>query len=269
MTGKPGFIHSPSNDRLQIRVSAKHHCMDLERLTAGAALGILGIDLGTRRRNRVNGVVVAVLNKGDEILIDIAVKESFGNCPKYIQRREVYPAEQSKNCVQRTVSVEKVLSQRARQLIAKADTFFIASQYSGGARANADSASVDSGSVDSGSVDIVNNYSASADISHRGGELGFVSVQDSSELIFPDYTGNRHFNTLGNLSLNSGVGLLFIDFTGGDVLQLRGESKILWDDPRLPRFPGAERLVQFVVRESIWTQGAIPLRWNKVEKGKQ
>ena len=142
------------------------------------------------------------------------------------------------------VIVDKVFNEQAIKLISRADTFFIASQY----------ASDDK------------THRASADISHRGGEPVFVRIQDKNTLVFPDYTGNQHFNTLGNLSINPGAGLLFVDFSNGDVLQLRGVSKILWDDPRQSEFEGAERLLEFTLGESTWMPNATPLCWKKVDK---
>ena len=44
----------------------------------GKPLGFLGIDLKTRRRNRVNGRVSAVAADG---CIELAVDQTFGNCP--------------------------------------------------------------------------------------------------------------------------------------------------------------------------------------------
>jgi predicted pyridoxine 5'-phosphate oxidase superfamily flavin-nucleotide-binding protein len=55
-----------------------------EGLTLGAQLGFLGIELHTRRRNRVNGHVVAA----DAVGFSVEVDQSVGNCPQYIQGRE-------------------------------------------------------------------------------------------------------------------------------------------------------------------------------------
>ena len=50
------------------------------------------------------------------------------------------------------------------------------------------------------------------DVSHKGGDLGFVRVTGDSELAFPSYDGNGMFRSLGNLQVNPAVALLFIDF---------------------------------------------------------
>ena len=52
-------------------------------LAHGIDIGLLGIELHSRRRNRMNGVVSAI----DETGFEVQVKQSFGNCPQYIQSR--------------------------------------------------------------------------------------------------------------------------------------------------------------------------------------
>ncbi|MBQ0719291.1 MAG: pyridoxamine 5'-phosphate oxidase family protein [Gammaproteobacteria bacterium] len=244
LTGQPGFISSPNNRRLQIRVLSSYQTLAIKQLKPGRAVGLLGIDLAKRRRNRLNGVVAAVTTKGAVVEIDIAVHESFGNCPQYIQAREVSPRQQPEDFNPGEVLIDNVFNAPVKTLMTRADTFFIATQHR--------------------HDDGLNR--GSADISHRGGEPGFVHVENDKTAVFPDYRGNRHFNTLGNLSLDSGAGLLFIDFTNGDALQLRGASKILWDDPRQSDFPGAERLIEFTLQESCWMPGSIALRWHKIDK---
>ena len=49
------------------------------------------------------------------------------------------------------------------------------------------------------------------DCSFKGGAPGFVRVTGPGELAFPDYDGNGMFKSLGNILVNPGVGLLFID----------------------------------------------------------
>jgi hypothetical protein len=48
-------------------------------------------------------------------------------------------------------------------------------------------------------------------------------------LAFPDYSGNRMFQTLGNLAVNPRAGLLFVDWETGSTLQLTGRAQIIWD----------------------------------------
>ena len=100
------------------------------------------------------------------------------------------------------------------------------------------------------------------DASHRGGEPGFVQVENATRLVFPDYAGNNHFNTIGNLILDSRVGLLFVDFENGSLLQISGRAHIDWDSGALTRFPGVRRLVACEIEEVVELRSALPLRWS-------
>ena len=126
LSAPPGFVSSPDPGRL--RVDALPHPSDpLEQnLRAGAPLALLGIQPHTRRRNRANGVVL----ERDAGGFSLGVRQSFGNCPKYIHRREVTYAGGDAG---RDVTVAEGLGARERALVAAADTFFIASAHPGAA----------------------------------------------------------------------------------------------------------------------------------------
>src|SRR5205085_3368455 len=63
-----------------------------------------------------------------------------------------------------------------------------------------------------------------ADVSHRGGEAGFVKAGES-EIVFPDYPGNNMFATLGNLLEDGRCALLFPAYGGGRSLQVAGRAR--------------------------------------------
>src|SRR5262247_3068364 len=87
------------------------------------------------------------------------------------------------------------------------------------------------------------------DCSFKGGVPGFVRVIGPSELAFPDYDGNGMFKSLGNVLVNRGVGLLFIDM-GKKPRRLRvnGTATISRDDPLIDRFAGAQLLIRVQAR---------------------
>jgi hypothetical protein len=97
-------------------------------------------------------------------------------------------------------------------------------------------------------------------VSHRGGKPGFVGITNDGELVIPEYRGNRYFNTLGNLLINPRAGLLFIDFAAGDLLQITGLAKIIWDGPEVAAFVGAQRLWWLTPTAGQWLRDAFPLR---------
>lgn len=228
LEGQPGFAHSPEPVLLQLDSLPKQD--DPAQLQAGAAIGLLGIELHTRRRNRINGRVSAMADNG----FTVTVEQSFGNCPQYIQLRQfesVPVADPSMRVVQRL----NQLDDAASAMIRKADTLFVASY-----------------------VDVENQRSV--DVSHRGGQSGFVQVEGNC-LTIPDFAGNLFFNTLGNLLLNPRAGLLFIDFDSGDLLQVTGRTEIILEGPQVDAFQGAERLWKLQVEQVVRRPAALGLRW--------
>ena len=98
------------------------------------------------------------------------------------------------------------------------------------------------------------------DVSHRGGRPGFVKIEGNI-LTVPDYPGNNLFNTLGNFLVNPKGGLIFIDFTTGDLLMLTGTVELLWDvNEDIAAFKGAERAWKFTLHHGIKLKDALPFR---------
>jgi predicted pyridoxine 5'-phosphate oxidase superfamily flavin-nucleotide-binding protein len=92
VSGEPGFAHSL--DPHHLRVAATPHPDDplATGLAEGSPVALLGIELPTRRRNRLNGMICALDAKG----WTVAVVQSYGNCPQYIQSRDLF--KQSATC---------------------------------------------------------------------------------------------------------------------------------------------------------------------------
>jgi predicted pyridoxine 5'-phosphate oxidase superfamily flavin-nucleotide-binding protein len=87
------------------------------------------------------------------------------------------------------------------------------------------------------------------DCSFKGGAPGFVKVTAPDELAFPDYDGNGMFKSLGNLGVNPGVGLLFIDLHERPRrLRVNGEASVSRDDPLLAGTLGAQLIVRVKAR---------------------
>ncbi|MEO9877651.1 MAG: pyridoxamine 5'-phosphate oxidase family protein [Anderseniella sp.] len=89
------------------------------------------------------------------------------------------------------------------------------------------------------------------DCSFKGGAPGFVRVTSPSQLVFPDYDGNRMYKSLGNLVKNPNVGLLFMKFGAeegpGELylrLRVNGLASLHDKHPELANYHGAKRIVQ-------------------------
>jgi len=87
------------------------------------------------------------------------------------------------------------------------------------------------------------------DCSFKGGTPGFVRVTGPTELAFPDYDGNGMFKSLGNLTVNPNIGLLFIALHEKPRrLRVNGTAAVSRDDPLLARTVGAQLIVRVTAR---------------------
>ncbi|MDZ4376179.1 MAG: pyridoxamine 5'-phosphate oxidase family protein [Phenylobacterium sp.] len=83
------------------------------------------------------------------------------------------------------------------------------------------------------------------DCSFKGGPPGFARVVAPNLLVFPDYDGNGMFKSLGNITANPHVGLLFIAMDGKPArLRVNGRAEVVHDDPAMAQIPGAQLLVR-------------------------
>ncbi len=230
LTGERGFVQSP--DPATLRIAALPAAGDpaAPGFTAGAGIGLIGLDFSTRRRNRANGRLTAV----DDGLT-VRIVQSFGNCAQYIQTRAPTPRAVPPAP---TESLDG-LDDAARSMIASSDTFFVASRSRPEVGAQ-----------------------GGLDMSHRGGRPGFVGVQGDT-LAIPDFRGNRFYNTLGNLLGDPRAGLIFIDFASGDLLQLQGRVTIDWHpDLESGAGPaGTERVWRVEVERAWRRRAAFPFAW--------
>ena len=82
------------------------------------------------------------------------------------------------------------------------------------------------------------------DCSYKGGLPGFVRILDARTLAFPSYDGNGMFKSLGNVTVNPHVGLLFVDFESPRRLRVNGRASIDERDPLLAEVEGAQLIVR-------------------------
>ncbi|KAH0559164.1 hypothetical protein GP486_004302 [Trichoglossum hirsutum] len=182
----------------------------------GMMVGGLGIFLERRIRVKLFGRTIAGTVKRTEVgkgemELFVRIEQSLGNCPKYLNSKKIYPALPDP----KLVSDSLPLPQKALDLVAKADLFFISSS----------------------------NHLSDMDTNHRGGPPGFVrsitnSLEDGTVFVYPEYSGNQLYQTLGNLQTTPRAGIVFPDFDTGDVLYVTGTTEILMGknaDKLLPR----------------------------------
>jgi predicted pyridoxine 5'-phosphate oxidase superfamily flavin-nucleotide-binding protein len=233
LSGRPGFIGSPNDKTLFIDARVDPSDPAAPGTEDGDAVGLLGMQLETRRRNRANGTI----RRSSADRFDVEVEDSFGNCPRYITIRQHSFAREPDAPFESRREDADHLDPRARRMIENADTLFVASYLD----------------RDDGRRQV--------DVSHRGGRPGFVDIDARGTLSIPDFNGNRFFNTLGNILKNPRCGLLFVDFETGDMLQMTGVGSVVLDRPEVEAFQGAERLLRFRPLRIVHRANAFPLRF--------
>ena len=233
--GTPGFVHSDDGQRVDISPSMmvlSPHDPARPRALAGRGIGMLAIELESRRRLRINGTIEA-----DDSDLVVFVRESVGNCPKYIQRRQPHDAPSPGSFSGPDVRGRR-LNDDARELVKRADTAFVGSLHP----------------------------ERGLDTSHRGGSPGFIDVVDASTLRMPDYPGNSLFMTLGNFAIDPRASLAVVDFEHGRLLSLSGSAQLEFEaDDSHQLTVGTRRFVNFTIRE--WVQFELPhdVRWELVD----
>ncbi|APA08468.1 hypothetical protein sscle_04g032380 [Sclerotinia sclerotiorum 1980 UF-70] len=171
----------------------------------GRMIGGLAIDLESRKRVKLYGRMAAGALKETaghavaEASLIVKIEQSLGNCPKYLNKKHIIPRLPKPTLVSTTLPLPK----EAIDLITRSDLFFISSS----------------------------NHDSDMDTNHRGGPPGFVRIlsndSDGLIIVYPEYSGNRLYQTLGNLATTPQAGLVFPDFNTGDVVYLTGKTEIL------------------------------------------
>ncbi|MFK4222736.1 pyridoxamine 5'-phosphate oxidase family protein [Streptomyces sp. NPDC019890] len=225
LSGPPGFMRATGAH--SVSVTGRVHRADplAGALAAGPLpVGTIVLDPRTRRRMRLGGTA-----RPSARGLVIEAERVFANCPKYLQKRELYEPDGGGG--EQTGAARRAgqLDPGQQEFIRAADTFFIAT----------------------GTPDGV-------DASHRGGNPGFVRVTSPTTLSWQDYPGNAMFLTLGNLEADPRAGLLLLDWAGGTTLQLTGTAHTDYSDT-------GGRSTVFTVEEVVQTEAASPLRWSAPE----
>lgn len=218
----------------------------LQPQSDGKMVSGLAIDLVTRKRVKIAGKMAAgtirsvpiEVEEGqslpagapetqDQIQLVTKIEQSLGNCPKYLNQYELRPA----LLTPRLLSTGPSLSPEARSLVDKADMFFL--------------------STSSGT---------DMDTNHRGGPPGFIRVVSPSCIIYPEYSGNRLYQSLGNLQLNPLIGITIPDFETGDVLYTTGRASILVGADAEKTMPGTNLAVKIDLADTRHIQQGLAFR---------
>ncbi|KAI9763625.1 MAG: hypothetical protein M1839_006373, partial [Geoglossum umbratile] len=135
------------------------------------------------------------------------------------------------------VSDSLPLPQKALDLVAKSDMFFISSS----------------------------NHLSDMDTNHRGGPPGFVrflanSADSGTVFVYPEYSGNRLYQTLGNLQTTPRAGICFPDNDTGDVLYVTGTTEILAGAEAENLLPRSNLVVKVTVTAARFVEKGLAFR---------
>ncbi|ETN39372.1 uncharacterized protein HMPREF1541_05595 [Cyphellophora europaea CBS 101466] len=223
---------------------------------AGRLVAALSILLEERARVKLMGRVVGGacsrhnveqedkdegVSAGEAQLV-LKIEQSLGNCPKYLNRKKITPAIPHA----KLLDSGPRLGDAARKLIDKADLFFVASAHE----------------------------HEDMDCNHRGGPPGFVRVHDSedgttSEIVWPEYSGNNLYQTLGNLMATPRAGLCIPDFETGDVLYVTGETEVLIGKDAANVMAKTKLAVRLRVADSKLVTQGLPFRGHNMDDAQQ
>jgi ferredoxin-NADP reductase len=209
----------------------------------------LSIDLMTRKRVKLFGRMLA--GSLDDVKVDLEgevdaegedapstttqtriqlvtkIEQSMGNCPKYLNQYEIDPARVRSELIWKGASIMPAV----KDLISHADMFFLSS-----------------------------STSEDMDTNHRGGPPGFVRILSDTEIVYPEYSGNRLYQTLGNLEVNPKVGMVFPDYETGEVVYLTGTAEILVREDAAKLLPGSNLALKITVSEVRLVKDGLPFR---------
>ncbi|PYH78170.1 putative oxidoreductase [Aspergillus uvarum CBS 121591] len=175
----------------------------------GKLMSGLVFDLENRKRVKLHGRTIAgslespsAVSGWDQVgfaHLTLHIDASLGNCPKYMNKKQIIPALPNP----KLVSNSPQLTPTAVDLLNRADCLFVSSAH--------------------GTIDMDTNI--------RGGPPGFVRLVSNEPrgavFAYPEYSGNRLYQTLGNLQTNPRSGYVFPDFETGNALYVTREARIL------------------------------------------
>ncbi|GAM84345.1 hypothetical protein ANO11243_023390 [Dothideomycetidae sp. 11243] len=212
----------------------------------GRLVSGLSIDLETRKRVKLAGRMMAgALDSADDdreipqgvLQLVVKIDESLGNCPKYLNKKTIVPAPTKPSLMSDSLP----LTDECVELIQKSDLFFMSTSHS--------------------------EYDM--DTNHRGGLPGFVRVVPSeggrTQFVYPEYSGNRMYQSLGNMMVNPRAGFCFPDFETGDCLYVTGTTEILIGQDAARVIAKSNLAVQVTITATRLVSGVLPFRGHSGE----
>lgn len=259
--GEPGFAAPASQSTVDIKTlvdsrydpvaesllrgSANEDSVSAE--SAGQLVAGLAIDLEARKRVKLHGRKIAGSLDADShelgqdcqgqsergmAHLSLFIQGCLGNCPKYLNMKKIIPALPDPKLISDTPH----LPPAAVELLNRADCMFVASTH--------------------GTEDMDTNF--------RGGPPGFVRLMSNgpsgSVLVYPEYSGNRLYQTLGNFQMTPLAGYVFPDFDTGNALYVTGTPEILIGKDAADLLPRSNLAVKLTVKSARFVEKSLAFR---------
>lgn len=140
------------------------------------------------------------------------------------------------------ISDSPQLPQEALELLARIDTLFVASSHA----------------------------NDSMDSNIRGGSPGFVRVLSNDSagavIVYPEYSGNRLYQTLGNLQTTPLAGYAIPDFELGNILYITGKTEVLVGKEAAKILPRSNLAVKVSVTAARYVENGVSFRGETMQR---
>ncbi|MEM9102651.1 MAG: oxidoreductase [Pseudomonadota bacterium] len=220
----------------------------------------VGIDFSNRRRNKLAGKIQSYDTElENKLRLKLQSNEHLGNCPKYITLRSLaHCNRQAELDISHVDNLRTSISQACKAHIDQTSTVFLATKYTS-------------------ENTTTHHHPSKMGLNHRGGPPGFVRVYEdvktqstekmvSTYLVLPDYSGNRFYQSLGNIQKDALVGLVFPNFHNGDILYATGQAKNLFDKDAEALMPRTHLITQILITGLVFVKQGLNLRMLSNEK---
>lgn len=215
----------------------------------------VGIDFRNRRRNKIAGAIdEASVEESGKLRLRLISDQHLGNCPKYITVRALRHVQRTAELAHDSFDMPaEALPAEAKAVVGQSSTVFLATKYT--------------------AADDTADTQTDMGVNHRGGAPGFTRLYEERDgekvttfLVMPDHSGNRFYQSLGNIETDPQVGLVFPDFTTGHVLYVTGEAENLLDQDAEALMPRVSLLTRIKVSGAVLVKNGLNLELASAEQ---
>ncbi|CAF2139880.1 unnamed protein product [Rotaria magnacalcarata] len=202
----------------------------------------VGVDFSNRRRNKVAGFIATSDVADNTLNMSLITNENLVGCSKYITTRKLEYHKRHPQMEADGRNADNIsLNQECLDIINQASTIFLATRHTSN----------------------VSDNTSDLGLNHRGGRPGFVRAYEengNTYIVIPDYSGNRFYQSLGNIESDRVAGVAFPNFTTGDMLHVTGIAANIYDDEAERIMPCVTLFTRIRLNGYVWIKEALNLK---------